>query len=221
MKKTILLIVITFISSLTFSQEEIKNHKRIYFEYKIRSTIEYKDNGLYIDSLILKQNFPELAYQKVKINDKSFGFVKIENIPKKTKSYIISKIFHTNINVIYKFNIKTKEYTKEYYYDCDEETKNLYKALNYNCSEDNDIRKNAPKSEFYGDEKLQITEWIGSNYGFYIESIGDMLFKKLVEFDKSLPKFITPSVYFDNNQYGIKKIYSTYHTTELINYRYE
>ena len=85
MKKTILLIVFTFISILSFSQEAIKKHKKIYFEYKIRTTIEYRDNGLYIDLQILEWDFPELVHEKVTINNKAFGFVKIENIPNKTK----------------------------------------------------------------------------------------------------------------------------------------
>lgn len=221
MKKTILLIVFTFISILSFSQEAIKKHKKIYFEYKIRTTIEYRDNGLYIDSLILKREYPELVYEKIKINNKAYGFVKIENIPKKTKSYIISKIFHTNINIIYKFDIKNQAYTKEFYYHCDEPTKNIYKALNKECSEVNDIRQNTPKSEFFGDNNFHITEWVEPNFGFYVLAYSEMLFKNLVEFDKNLPKFITPSVHFDNSQYGVKKIYSTYHTTELVNYRFD
>lgn len=221
MKKSILLILLTFISALAFSQEEVKNYKKIYFEYKIRSTIEYKDNGLYIDSLILKWDYPDLVHEKVQFNNKSYGFVKIENIPKKTKKLILSKIFHNNINIIYKFNIKTQVYTKEFFYHCDDKTKNIYEALNSNCSENNKIIMDMPKLESFGDNMFNITEWIEPNFGFYIASYKEMLFKNLVEFDKSLPKFITPSVHFNNNQYGVKKIYSIYNTTELINYRYD
>jgi hypothetical protein len=221
MKKTILLLVVTFITSLSFSQESLKNHKKIYFEYKIRSTIEYKDNGLYIDLQILEWDFPDLVYEEVIINNKTLGFVKIENIPKKIKRLIISKVFHTTINMIYKFNISTQEYTKEFYFHCDDKTREIYEVLNSNCSESNKIITNAHESEYLGDYKFHITEWVEPNFGFYIDTHSKVLFKNLVEFDKNLPKFITPSVHFDNNQYGVKKIYSTYHTTELIDYRFD
>lgn len=221
MKKTIFLILFAFISTFAFSQEEIKKHKKIYFEYKIRSTIEYRDNGLYIDLQILEWDYPDLAYKEVTINNKTLGFVKIEDIPKKIKSYIVSKIFHTNINIIYKFDISTQKYTKEYYYHCDDETKNIYNALNRECSEVNNIRENAPKSENFGEQSFHITEWVEPNFGFYVLAYNEILFKNLVEFDKNLPKLITPSVHFDNCQYGVKKIYSTYYTIELVDYRFE
>lgn len=228
MKKTILLLVVTLITSLSFSQESLKNHKKIYFEYKIRSTIEYRDNGFYIDSLILKWDYPDLVYEKVQINNKAFGFVKIENISDENKKKLLSEIGHTNHNEKYKFNIKKQKYTKDNHFYCDGNLKKTYEALNSHCSETRgvtsysfDVYFNKKEVDYYGLEKFKSIEWVNSNFGFFTQGGTDIVFKNLVEFDNSLPKYITPTVFFENNEFGIKKIYSTYYTTELISYRFD
>lgn len=236
---TFFLISINFQAQTKTDSEPLK-YKKIKFVYKAESTIKFTNNGVYLDTLILQWEFPNVKYKLTNsINDslKKVGFISKKEINQNIKSKLSSIIFHTNTIHTYIFKVKNKKTTLNTCFCCEEKTKEIYKQyFNENCPETNSTCQytfivNYDKQKYYlsdCDKTQEFTffdkkiEWDNKSEttGSYNVDINYKTFENSIIINKKLPKYITPNEFFQNNEFGIEKVSSIYYTKELVSVEY-
>lgn len=232
--------VIFLLSFLNFysqyNYEKMPNNaEEIYFEYESKSNFHYDEIGIYGDTLLFKQELPNVEYIKSKhpIRNHICGFLSFSNMGFKTKSKVASILYHNNESYAAVYNFKNNTTTIVAKRN-DEKLKILFKKTlktNYNnftyriyLDYQNQTKKTFYPNVDYNDKfekTLQKIEWSDSLKGTFIEKNNNLVLKNTVKINQDLPKQITFGLVFENNNYGIIKVDSLYKTYELKSVSYK
>ena len=231
-----LFILITF-NLLSFSQT--KSYKKIIFTYKCKPNMIFKGNLAYVDTTLLKLEYPKIKYQLTKSPEdslKKVGMFSVKNLSPEDLSKLKGFIFHTYTEKTYKYNLKRTASYDNGSLCQDEECQKIYKLLSGTTTNGSDFYPNRIK---YKEEKKQfkrtnlnvtdydykdnIIEWVEGfeNIGRYIYKGEYNYYTNIVEFNPKLDKHVTPMPLFANCEYGVEKLYTIYTTTELVSVKYK
>ena len=198
-----------------------ENAQEIHFVYKKETNYVINDEGIFADTLLLKIDFPDLKYSLRKHPSNSTftcGFSRLKEFGRDNKSKLKSIIYHTNETINATHFILSKM-TIFKVVRGDEETKMIFKKyfgerfINFEYRQEFDFSKRIEKRKYprvdYTLSFDEIAEKIDfktdDTFGFYSETINNILYKNVVYFNKDLPKYVSPLV-FKNNIEGVEKI---------------
>jgi hypothetical protein len=233
-------LTILFFSFTLFYQSPKKTQK-IHFVYHIKSNCELYEDGMYADTLLLKQgslkSLPFQLKKHPKDASKIVGFVEYKNLTKNQKSTIVGIFEHNNIKLDCYYNPKKDQtivYTNRYENDNDRLLLKKYLNKTYTPSLNNkayvDYKTNQRSymnspisSTLEFDPRKMTIEWFDDTKtaGQFKISNGKFTFTDLIVANPDIDKHITPTYLFSNCEYGIQKVVSIFQTMELISYEYK
>ena len=197
------------------------NAQEIHFIYKKGTNYVINDEGIFADTLLLKIDFPELKYSLRKHPldaTVTCGFSTLKEFGRDNKKKLFSIIYHTN-ETIYATHFIISKKTIFNVVRGDEETKKVFKIyfgerfVNFEYQQEFDFSKRIEKRKYprvnytftFDEIAKKIDFKTDETFGFYSETIMNVLYNNVVYFNKDLPKYVSPLV-FKNNIAGVEKI---------------
>lgn len=220
---------------------EPKEYSKIHFVYEEKSNFYLDDKGVYADTLLIANDFPNLKYTKVKSPTKAnaiCGFVPYSDFAGQDKRRIVSSLYHhyetyegtydvkkqkTKMKVT-RENKEIKEKVKKYFNEYFEKVVHKFQ-IDYTRENQNIIYKTW--SGMLGDKEERVEKKEVFNFneekliGLYKIENQYVELTNIVVFNKMLNTRITPETLFSNVIFGVEKIITLSSTYELKSVTYE
>lgn len=232
------LFYMVLLANITFAQEKTPQYSKAYFVYERKSNYHIDEKGVYADTLLLKAEFPDLKYSRVKHPIDSIrivGYVPLDKLSKKDKDELASSIYHTTelIEGVHDFkknitrlkirrdDANAKEVIKKYLGERYHKFKHK-ETIDYNKQK---IWLKFPSISYTKkfDTELKTIKF-GSDtrlWGYYRENRKTLLLDNFVLLKEGLDNKIVPDVIFSNNEFGVEKIATIYQTIRLKSVTFE
>lgn len=225
-------------SNLVAAQNLKPEYSKVHFVYERKSNYQIVEKGVYADTLLLKIDFPEHQFLKVKSPRDSteiVGFVPIEKFSSKQKKKLAGALYHTTERIAgthdFEKNITKLEINRDdknmretfkkdlnesypkfrYSITIDYNKKMVFKRLP-NVSYDRKFATELKTIEFNANSKLS---------GYYTVTIEMLQLDNFVVLKEGLNNKIVPDVIFSNNEFGVAKIATIQETMELKSVTFE
>ena len=219
----------TGFSQVTY-EKMTENTQEIHFVYKMETNYVINDEGIFADTLLLKIDFPDLKFSLRKHpldSTVTCGFSTLKEFGRDNRNKLKSIIYHTNETISATHFIISKM-TIFNVVRGNEETKMVFKKyfgerfVNFEYRQEFDFSKRIEKRKYpsvnytlaFNEIAKKIDFKTDDTFGFYSETINNVLYKNVVYFNKNLPKYVSPLV-FENNIAGIEKIETISRTITL------
>jgi hypothetical protein len=228
-----IILIIFLYSNFCHSQINTKpnSYNKIIVEYKSYINLSLDENTVYGDSLLLTGLLPRKNYKMKRTNfNKLVPYIEIKNLTEDERIKLTNFFVSNNILTKITYNVKNKK--KVFYNILGFDTQymnNVTKLLNtsyskikcetviYKTIDDFNYKESSSMGVKTYNFKDSLIIWDDENKlsGTFLDHNHDEKYYSLIFINPDLDRNITPHSLFGNCEYGIEKIITKYHTTEL------
>ncbi len=230
-----LAISLLFVNAFAFAQiqERPADFKKIKFVYETKSNYKIENQRVYADTLLFRENFPNLKWSQQPKQDGGTDFyVPVANFTSEQITRLKSILYHENQTFFGEYD-KEKDKTVFRVIRDDKATRKIFREVFNDSYHDFHYKvkinyKKGTYDIYYPrvSYKRSIAEHLNSiivqndTVGMFKKTILNKISKNVVLLDAKLDAKIMPDELFSNNVYGVKRIKNVQTTTVLKSVEY-